>query len=86
MIKKEKAIAETKERQHKEKEATAKSSVDLHMRALEVGEANAKSRLLEAKAKARLMDVDAKSRIVVAGQGHGRGDRIMHAHRLGQHL
>jgi hypothetical protein len=36
------------------------------MRALEVEETNAKSRLLEAKGKARIMDANANSRILEA--------------------
>jgi hypothetical protein len=64
MVKKEEAITEREERRHKEKEATAKSFVDLQLRALEVKVAFAKSRLIEAEAKARLMDADAKSKVL----------------------
>jgi hypothetical protein len=64
MVKKEEAITEREERRHKEKEATAKSFVDLQLRALKVKEALAKSRLVEAEAKARLMDADAKSKVL----------------------
>jgi hypothetical protein len=64
IVKKEETIANREERRRKEKEATSKSFVDLHMRSLEVEDANAKSRLLKAKAKAKLMGVDAKSRLL----------------------
>jgi hypothetical protein len=52
IFKKEEAIAEREERWHKEKEATAKSFVDLQVRALAVEVALAKSKLVEAEAKA----------------------------------
>ena len=51
MVKKEETIAEREERQHNEKEATAKIFVDLQLRALEVEEALVKSKVLEAEAK-----------------------------------
>jgi predicted nucleic acid-binding Zn-ribbon protein len=64
IVKMEEAIAERKERRRKEKEATAKGFVDVQLRALEVEESLAKSRLVEAKAKDRLMDVDGKSKVL----------------------
>jgi hypothetical protein len=66
MVKKEEAITEREERRRQEKEATAKSFVDLKERALEVEEALAKSKLIEAEAKARLMDADANSKVLEA--------------------
>jgi hypothetical protein len=63
MVNKEEAIAEREERHHKEKEATAKSFVDLQVRALEVEEAIAKSKLVEAKAK---LITNAKSKVLEA--------------------
>jgi hypothetical protein len=47
MVKKEEAIAKKEERRRKEKEAPAKSFVDLQLRAVEVEEAGAKSILLD---------------------------------------
>jgi hypothetical protein len=60
------AIVGREERRRKEKEATAKSFVDLQLRALDVEEAWAKSILVKVEAKARLMDVEAKSRLLEA--------------------
>jgi hypothetical protein len=60
MVKNEKAIAEREERRHKDKEATAKSFVDLQKRSIAADEAISKARLLEAEAKTMLLEVEAK--------------------------
>jgi hypothetical protein len=59
MVKNEKAIAEREERRHKDKEATAKSFVNLQKRSIAADEAISKARLLEA-AKTMLLEVEAK--------------------------
>jgi hypothetical protein len=57
MVKNEKATAEREDRRHKDKEATAKSFVDLQKRSGAADEAIAKARFLEAEAKIKALEV-----------------------------
>jgi hypothetical protein len=71
MVKKEEVIVGREEWQHRDKEATTKSFIDLQERSVAAGEAikarimelEAKTKALEAEAKARLLEAEARTKL-----------------------
>jgi hypothetical protein len=66
MVNKEEAIAEREEMRCKDKQATAKSFVDLQERSVTANKAIAKARLLEAEVKIEALEAEAKARLLEA--------------------
>jgi hypothetical protein len=66
MVKKEEAIAEREEMRCKDKQATAKSFVDLQERSVTANKAIAKARLLEAEVKTEALEAEAKTKLLEA--------------------
>jgi hypothetical protein len=65
MVKKEEVIVGREEWQHRDKEATTKSFIDLQERSVAAGEA-INARILEVEAKTKALEADAKARLLEA--------------------
>jgi hypothetical protein len=66
MVKKEEAIAERREWQRRDKDATTKSFVDLQEWSIAADDAIAKARALEVEAKTKALEAEAKTRLLEA--------------------